>query len=415
MLTYFFPNQSRRYLQMPLMGPLMDPFASWLYDQHYTHRSGRFELRMAGRAAAYLKRRGVKQVDTLTEDDLKRCYAWFRQKYPLEAGGVHVLARFLRETGRLRPGATATKNPTEALLDAFDFHLREERGYVPATIHCQVGYANEFLKGLEFDKSPDRLSSLKIDDIENYIRRMAKRMGRIGLQKPVATVRNLVRFLAARGTITPGLDQQIDRPRVFRQEQLPRALPWETVEAFLESIDRNVDIGKRDYAMFVLMATYGLRACDIVALTLDDIQWRAGCIRICQTKTGKPLELPLTDEVHSALYDYLKQAPRHGSFRQLFLRFRAPAVALKRTAVTEAFQAWSRRSGLDIPYKGAQCLRHSYALNLLRKGQSLKTIGDILGHQSPESTAVYIRLATEDLRQVGLPIPVSARVQEGQR
>jgi integrase/recombinase XerD len=414
MLTYFFPNRPGRYLRMPLMGPLMDSFASWLVEQHYTLRSGRFELRMAGRAAAYLKRRGVKHIDILTEDDLKSCYAWFRRKYPFEAGSVRVLARFLRETGRLRPGVTTTKSAEQVLLDAFDFHLREDRGYAPATIHCQVGYANEFLKGLESDKSQDRLSLLKIDDVESYIRRMAKRMGRIGLQKPVATVRNLLRFLAARGTIAPGLDQQIDRPRVFRQEQLPRALPWETVEMFLDSINRKVVIGKRDYAMFVLMATYGLRACDVVALTLDDIQWRVGCIRICQTKTGKPLELPLTDEVRSALYDYLKQ-PRHGSFRQIFLRLRAPAGALKPTAVTEAFQAWSRRSGLAIPYNGAQCLRHSYALNLLRKGQSLKTIGDILGHQSPESTAVYIRLATEDLRQVGLPIPACARVQEGQR
>jgi integrase len=237
-------------------------------------------------------------------------------------------------------------------------------------------------------------------------------MGRVALQKPISTIRNFLRFLAADGLIPPGLDNQIDTPRVYRLEQLPRALPWETVQAFLRSIDRNKAIGKRDYAMFSLIATYGLRACDVVALKLDDIKWRTGTIRICQSKTGNPLELPLTHEVSSAIYDYLRTVPRYGKYREIFLRLKAPGGILKSTAVTEAFQAWSQKSGLDIPFKGTQCLRHSYALHLFRQGLSLKTIGDLLGHRSPESTAVYIRLATEDLREVALHVPDSAEWQK---
>jgi integrase len=183
-------------------------------------------------------------------------------------------------------------------------------------------------------------------------------MGQKKLPNAIATIRDFLQFLAATGAVRPGLDSQIDTPRVYRQEQLPRALPWPTVQAFLRSIDRKVAIGKRDYAMFSLMATYGLRVCDIVALRLDDIHWRAGYIQICQSKTNRPLELPLTREVSSAIYNYLKRVPRYGTYRQVFLRFRAPGGTLKRTAVTEAFQSWSRRSGLGIPFKGAQCLRH---------------------------------------------------------
>jgi len=164
-------------------------------------------------------------------------------------------------------------------------------------------------------------------------------------------------------------------------------------------------MGTRDYAMFSLMTTYGMRACEVVALTLDDIHWRARQIHIRQSKTGNALELPLTDEVGTAIQEYLKKVPRYGVCRQVFLRLRAPIGVLKPTAVIEAFQAWSRRSGLDIPFKGAHCIRHSYALNLLRQGVPLKTIGDVLGHRSPESTAVYLRLATEDLRTVALPVP----------
>jgi len=208
----------------------------------------------------------------------------------------------------------------------------------------------------------------------------------------------------------------IDRPRIYRQEQLSRSLPWSTVQAFLGSINRDAAIGKRDFGMFCLMTTYGMRACDVVALTLDDIHWRVGLIRIRQNKTGIPLELPLTDEVGSAIQDYLKRVPRYGVYRQVFLRIKAPGGVLKPTAVIEAFQAWSGRSGLEIPFKGVHCIRHSYALHLLRQGVPLKTIGDVLGHRSPESTTAYLRLAIEDLRTVALPVPtpVSA-AQEARR
>jgi integrase len=129
------------------------------------------------------------------------------------------------------------------------------------------------------------------------------------------------------------------------------------------------------------MATYGLRTSEIVALTLEDIQWRSNKIRIVQPKTSTPLELPLTNAVGEALLKYLKRVPPRPPHRQLFLRMMAPIGPLRANSVTSAFQAWIRRSDLGIPFKGAHCLRHSYAANLLNHGTSLKTIGDILGHR----------------------------------
>jgi site-specific recombinase XerD len=294
----------------------------------------------------------------------------------------------------------------ELHVKAFMAHLAEARGFVPSTIRRQGQIAAEFLTWLHFADAPGRLSSLTTKDLEEFIRHLSKRMGRVGLQKPIAILRNFLRFLAADGTVPVGLDNTIERPRVYRQEQLPRSLPWSTVQAFLGSINRDLAIGKRDYGMFSLMTTYGMRACDVVALTLDDIRWRAGLIQIRQSKTGKPLVLPLTDEISSAIQDYLKKVPRYGVHRQVFLRMKAPGGVLKPTAVIEAFQAWSGRSGLAIPFKGVHCIRHSYALRLLRQGVPLKTIGDVLGHRSPESTTAYLRLATDDLRTVALPVPI---------
>jgi integrase len=191
-----------------------------------------------------------------------------------------------------------------------------------------------------------------------------------------------------------GLDRQIDTPRLYRLEQLPRALPWETVRTLLQSIDRTSPMGLRDYAMFLLIASYGLRASEVVAISLEDILWRQGILRIHQRKTSSPLELPLTNEVLSALVNHLKQTPPPASYRRVFLRMRAPMGILKPTAVTEAFQALVRKSGLSIPYQGPHCLRHSYAVCLLKNGTPLKTIGDILGHRTAESTSMYLRLAT---------------------
>jgi integrase len=177
------------------------------------------------------------------------------------------------------------------------------------------------------------------------------------------------------------------------------------VRSFLAAIDRSTPMGKRDYAMFLLIATYGLRSSEVTALRLGDIEWRAGHLRVSRPKTQTPLLLPLTDEIGAALIDYLRNARPELPHREVFLRVRAPAGLLKPTAVTEAFQGWTRRSGLPIPYKGAHCLRHSLAVHLLRQGASLKTIGDLLGHRSAESTCVYLRLHVEDLRHVALDLP----------
>ena len=164
-------------------------------------------------------------------------------------------------------------------------------------------------------------------------------------------------------------------------------------------------MGLRDYTMFLLIATYGLRASEVVALSLDDIRWRQGVLRIHQRKTYSPLELPLTNEVLAAMVKHLKRTPPPAPYRRVFLRMRAPIGVLKPTAVTEAFQGLARKSGFSIPYQGPHCLRHSYALHLLKNGTPLKTIGDILGHRTAESTSMYLRLATGDLREVALAVP----------
>lgn len=234
-------------------------------------------------------------------------------------------------------------------------------------------------------------------------------MCRQSLQHTVAHLRGFLRYLAARDLAPASLDTRIHTPRVYRGELLLRAVPWETVREFLRSIDVATPMGRRDYAMFLLVATYGLCTSEVVALTLDDIAWRGGQLRVPRPKVRSPLTVPLTTEVGAAILAYLRDGRPDLPHRQVFLRARAPAGTLKPTAVTEAFQGRVRRSGLPIPYQGPHCLRHSLAVHLLRQGTSIKVIGDLLGHRSAESTCVYLRLHVEDLRDVALDLPTAAR------
>jgi site-specific recombinase XerD len=405
MLRSLLPKAHQKFLSLPLLGPITDGFDDWLAASGYTPGSREFAIRMLAHVDADLRRRRVRDVASLTPTMLHACWRGLIKIFPTNAGTVRSLERYLATAGVIAASGTDTAGTPapEILSEEYANHLREVRGFAASTI-CHHRYASQcFLKHLKTKKIP--LGSIQPKDVEAYVNKTGKRLSRASLQHDIAALRGFLRFLATDGKTPTGLDRRIDTPRIYRLEQLPRALPWDTVTLLLRSIETTSAMGLRDYAMFLLIATYGLRASEVVALSLDDILWRQGILRIHQRKTSSPLELPLTNEVLAVMVKHLKRTPPPAPYRRVFLRMRAPIGMLKPTAVTEAFQAAARKSGLNIPYQGPHCLRHSYALHLLKNGTPLKTIGDILGHRTAESTSVYLRLATGDLREVALAVP----------
>jgi integrase len=266
-----------------------------------------------------------------------------------------------------------------------------------------------FLRFLKFDEHPSVIRTLRMDQIEAFLRKTAKTNNRFSLQHVVASLRGFLRRQHAQGILKQPLHQQIDTPRTYRLEQLPRALPWDQVVALLRSIDRSQSDGLRDFTILYLAARYGLRSCELVRLTLDHIDWRAEILRVPQSKTKQTLQLPLTEEAGAVLTRYLKAGRPSSEHRELFLRRRAPAGPLAHTAVHDILEHRIRRSGLELPVFGTHVLRHSFAVHLLRRGVPMGEIGDVLGHRDCESTAVYLRLGVEDLREVGLSIPNEVR------
>jgi len=420
MLLELYPRVHRRYTSLAILGPILDGYGSWLLEQGYSTDRLREHFCAARRLVPRLQQRGVGALTSLTRARLRACAPGDSQEDPNLAVLVRQLERYCEFELALYPAPALTR--IEQRVAAYATYLLQVQGLAPSTVSEYRRTVGEFLDYIGYEKLPRRLAALDRQDLDTFLCAVGPRKSRSYLQSMVGHLRAFLRFLASAGEIPTGLDTQIDMPRVYSEETLPRALPWDTVRALLHAIDRSTPMGRRDYAMFLLMATYGLRACEVVALTLDDVEWRTGRLRILQPKTRGLLWLPLTDEVGAALLDYLRhgraalnvrrqRVPFRGgtsrSYRELFLRCRTPTGVLEPGAVSAAFKAWSKRSGLAIPFRGAHCLRHSYAMHLLRSGLSLKTIGDLLGHRALESTCAYLRLAVDDLRDVALPLPAA--------
>jgi integrase/recombinase XerD len=404
MLVHLFPRMHRRYSSLRLLGPILDDFSGWLQERGYPHSAVRRHLRATRRLEQRWVRRGLRSLSAVRRMDFHVCAPGHSQDDPDLAAVARVLTAYLQDR-HLLAVEPAREAPPE--IRGYEQHLTDLRGLARGTVLHHLATASEFLRFVADKRRCESLRQLTPGDLEAFVQAAATGVSRATLQHVVAHLRGFLRWLAAHGHASRGLESQIDTPRVYREEQLPRALRWETVRGLLQSIDRTTVTGRRDYAMLLLVATYGLRSSEVVALTLDDVAWRRGELRVPRRKVDGVLVLPLTDDVGSAVLDYVRHGRPPHPTRVLFLRVRPPAGVLKPTALTEVFQTWARRSGLAIPFQGPHCLRHSLAVQLLRKGVSLKAIGDVLGHRTLESTCQYLRLATEDLRDVplGLPVP----------
>ena len=411
MLNDLSPKDQRTLHALLLLGPVVDDFSDWLIAHEYRDRTRKRYLHRCVPIDRYFVNHQHRALAELTAQQFLECHRFYQHRPGEVASTVSCLKHFLLSR-QLISVEESSPIPFRPSIDAYRQHLADVRGLAAVTIerHCLI--VSEFLQHASKQDCAFRLADLTPGHSECFITAISPRFGRQQLQKVVSILRGFLRFLGMRGETTLGLDACIDTPRVYREEQLPRALPWDSVRAFLESIDRTTAAGLRDYAMLSLIAAYGLRGCDVAGLKLTDIDWRAGEVRIIQSKTRQPMVLPLTDPVADAVLAYLRDGRPRSAYRQIFLKTYAPITPLQGANVSDAFRFRLKHSGLDICARGVYCLRHSYAMHLLRQGISLKTIGDLLGHRRSQSTGVYLRLDVDDLREVALPLPSSPRIEE---
>jgi integrase len=412
MISEIRPGSYQRYISLPVLGPILDEFTTWSRQRGYTIYSIRHQLNNARRIDAFLQERRVQQAQNLTHGDFEEAWQHFRSRKNNIGGTIRQIERFLEETRGMEPPQPMPRSPIGSELDRFAGYLRNVRGLQAKTVQGHVRYVQRFLEYIGYDEDAAALGNLTPKMTDAFLIECAKGLNRYSLQNVAGFLRAFLRFQHEQGVLRSPLHTMVDTPRIYQLERLPRSLPWEMVKALLSSIDRSEPHGIRDYTMLFLLAAYGLRSCEIASLTLDDIDWRAGAIRIPQRKTGNQLVLPLTDAAGEVLIEYLKKGRTKLPYRELFLRVRAPYGTLKSSVVAHVFRLRVSLSGLDIPHSSPHCLRHSYAVHLLRQGTNLKAIGDLLGHRSAESTCAYLRLSIEDLRCVALPVPEGPEVRK---
>jgi integrase/recombinase XerD len=296
------------------------------------------------------------------------------------------------------------------LLADFETYLAKQRGLSPRSIPHSVGFARRFLN-YRFGKAlpdPGRLCPADVIGFMEHVLASARR------DKTVAThVRIFLQYLFARGATATNLALSVPKTAKRWAARMPRHLSPDGVEAVLASVRDNHLHGARDYAMLLVMARLGLRAAEVVAIQLDDIDWRAGELMV-RGKGKLHDRLPLTAEVGDALSRYLREERGLATCRTLFVAHRAPHRPFKDgTIVNAILKDALKATGQKpvTPYVGSHLLRHSLATQLVNTGASLDEVGDMLRHRSRSSTMIYARLDIDGLRSVAQPWPVAGGAQ----
>jgi integrase len=216
------------------------------------------------------------------------------------------------------------------------------------------------------------------------------------------SLRVFLRYLHREGLIARDLSPAIETPLHYRLADVPRSISWEEVRQVLEAVDRRTAVGRRDYAMLLLMITYGLRGHEVAGLTLDDLDWERERLRVPERKAGHSTAYPLSSVVGEAILDYLQHARPQSAHRHLFLRVMAPFLPLRGSSVSNQATRYLRQAGIQVARPGSHTFRHSCIQRLVDAELSFKAIGDYVGHRSPSSTQGYTKIAVETLRAVAL-------------
>lgn len=409
-MEQFFENTQTllRLRECPL-GPYIESFVKQLIEQGYAQCSIHSYLRLVADFSCWLEQQRV-TVEEITPEHIKQ---YFKQPHRLSRRGyAFTLQRFLdflRQQGVI-PEKTApmVQTPVELLADEFRSYLRQERALAETTVVYYLGFIRSFLKDRFADGEVD-LSALCAADVVGFVERQAAGLHRKRAQVMTTALRSFLQYARYRGDLKMDLSAAVPTVANWAMATIPRFLSPDQIELVLAHCNRQTAIGRRDYAILLLLARLGLRGGEVVTLTLDDIDWEAGYISVCG-KGGQRTTLPLPVEVGEAIAAYLKNGRPNTANRRLFLRGRAPAVGFwGPVAISSLVMHALRRAGIDAPHKGAHLFRHSLATGMLGRGASLAEIGELLRHQSPETTTIYAKVDLGSLRTLALPWPGGAR------
>lgn len=399
-IEHFFPHPiSRQRVRAGPLGRHIDAFATWLAAEGYTLGSAQAKLRFVADLSRWLEDQGL-PVEALDEQRVSAFLLTLepRHRHCGDATTGRQLLGHLRANLHIPAASTpGGKRPIERILDTYERFLLSERGLCQDTASCYRRTAGAFL-AQRFGTREIALERLTSQDVSQFVLQRAQHLRPSTCRQTVTQLRSFLRHLHQRGDLPTDLSHSVPPVRVWREPGLPKALAPAQVESLLDSCDPSTALGCRDRAILLLLARLGLRASEVVALTLDDFDWSAGVVSV-PGKDQRREPLPLPSEVGEAVAEYLRAARPPCSTRRLFIRMRAPHQGFgSYQAISYVVRRALERAGVDPPFKGTHTLRHSLATTMLGHGASLEEIGRILRHAHPETTQIYARVDFEALR-----------------
>jgi site-specific recombinase XerD len=407
----FFPDPTSQ--ERLRVGPLtcdIDGFATQLAVEGYAYSPAKDKLRLIRDLSRWLEHEGL-GVEGL---DKQRIEAFLVARGPRrtaqrEATTLRQLLSYLRENERIpaAPSGRSSDCPMARIERAYERFLVHERGLTAATVKNYLPTVHAFLTE-RFGTETVQLERRVAQDANPFILRHAQRLSRSRAKLLVTALRSFLRFLYQRGDIPIDLARALLPVMHWRLSGLPKSLAPDQVQSLLESCERSTVIGRRDYAILLLLARLGLRAGEVVALTLDDLDWDQGVVTV-PGKGQRREPLPLPHEVGEALVEYLQNGRPPCKTRCVFVRLFAPHRGFSgAAAICDVVRRALARAGIDPPFKGSHLLRHSLATEMLRRGASLEDIGQILRHRHPETTQIYAKVDLGALRPLAQPWPGGA-------
>ncbi len=311
---------------------------------------------------------------------------------------VQVATHWLRFLGRLQEPEQAPQAFAELSVE-WARHLRDERGLSPHTIHNQCWHVQAFLSWLS--EQGGSLAELRLEQVDAFLALKGEQgWCRVSMAAAASALRSFFRYAGEQGWCSVRLAAGIEGPRLFSHEALPVGPKWEDVQRLIASTDTNDHQDIRDRAILLLLAVYGLRSGEIVALTLDDVVWDQNILHVSRPKQRRKQDYPLAAEVGEAILRYLEEVRPRIHSRSLFLTMKAPLRPLVSTSLHYLVSSRLKALNICCPRRGPHALRHACATQLVAEGVSLKQIGDHLGHRSAYATRTYAKVDLTGLRQV---------------
>jgi integrase/recombinase XerD len=413
MLERYFvrPDTVDRIQASWISGPI-NQYVTWLSEQGYSWRSVARRVPLLVRFGEHARSQGATTWAELPAqlDSFVASWLQHRVQGPKSPQALQKLVQELRNpiqqmlrlilpdfAGRGRP--VKPENPFQPWAPEFFVYLRQERGLRETSLLHYSHFLRQFAAYLESIGLTD-LKHLSPPVLSGFVTDLSQRVRWASVRDACGVVRVLLRYLYRQRVLPRDLSSVVEQPHAYRLSNIPRSITWEEVRRMLEAVDRRAPRGQRDYAILLLLVTYGLRAREVAALTLDDIDWKNDRLRVPDRKADHSTVYPLSPLVGQALLDCLKFARPETADRHLFFRTMAPRTPLTYEGISSTASHYLHKAGIAVARPGSHTLRHTCVQRLVEANFSLKLIGDYVGHRSPASTEIYSKVDIEALREV---------------